>query len=86
MDTINRLLRRQPPKRRGRGAATEGAETTPAELETTELEKADPTMVRWISGGNGCKVAVPEEWLGTPAGRAFGSPIVNENGKLVEEL
>ncbi|OQD72392.1 hypothetical protein PENDEC_c021G04057 [Penicillium decumbens] len=70
MDTINRLLRKQPPKRRGRGAAVgaDAADTTPADQEGLEPEKADPLMVRWISSANGCKVGVPVEWLGTPAG------------------
>lgn len=87
MDTINRLLRKQPPKRRGRAAAAaaEGADSTPAEQEA-EPEKADPTMTRWVSSNNGCKVAVPEEWLGTPSGRVFGEPISNGSNKLVEEL
>ncbi|KAJ5759528.1 hypothetical protein N7520_006684 [Penicillium odoratum] len=83
MDTINRLLRKQPPKRRGRQAA-EGAESTPADQE--EAEKADPIMLRWVSNANGCKVGVPEEWLGTSAGRLFGAPVANGNGKLVQEL
>ena len=86
MDTINRLLRKQPPKRRGRAPAAEGAESTPAEQDAPEPEKADPTMVRWISNSNGCKVNVPEEWLGTPAGRLFGAPVTNGSGKLVEEI
>ncbi|KAJ5093706.1 hypothetical protein N7456_009567 [Penicillium angulare] len=83
MDTINRLLRKQPPKRRGRAAAGDGS--TPADQEAGEPEKADPTMVRWVSNANGCRVSVPEEWIGTPAGRLFGGPLP-ENGKLVEEL
>ncbi|KAJ5539536.1 hypothetical protein N7513_007868 [Penicillium frequentans] len=85
MDTINRLLRKQPPKRRGRAAA-EGAESTPADGEAPEAEKADPIMVRWISNADGCKIGVPEEWLGTSAGRLFGAPVANGNGKLVEEV
>jgi Ino eighty subunit 2 len=85
MDTINRLLNKQPPKRRGRQPAAEGAEATPADQEPAEPEKADPTMTRWISNQSGCKVNVPEEWLGTPAGRLFGAPIAG-NGKMVEEI
>ncbi|KAJ5189568.1 hypothetical protein N7491_005899 [Penicillium cf. griseofulvum] len=84
MDTINRLLKKQAPKRRGRQAA-EGADATPGGQEGVETEKADPTLVRWISGPNGCKVSVPEEWLGTPAGRVFGAPAVH-GGKMVEEV
>lgn len=86
MDTINRLLNKQPPKRRGRQAAADGAEATPADQEPAEPEKADPTMVRWISNKSGFKVNVPEEWLGTPAGRLFGAPIAAGTGKMVEEI
>jgi Ino eighty subunit 2 len=84
MDTINRLLKKQAPKRRGRAAANEAGDGTPGQ-EGNEPEKADPTLVRWVSGSNGCKVSVPEEWLGTPAGRMFGPP-VSATGKMVEEL
>lgn len=88
MDTINRLLKKQPPKRRGRAAAAEGTDITPAEPEAPELQRPDPLMVRWVSNANGCKVSVPEEWLGTPAGRLFGAPVATRtgNGKMVEEL
>lgn len=86
MDTINRLLRKQPPKRRGRGAVAD-TDTTPGEQEAQEPEKADPTLVRWISSAKGCTVNVPEEWLGTPAGRLFGAPpAVTGTSKLVQEL
>jgi Ino eighty subunit 2 len=83
MDTINRLLKKQAPKRRGRAAA-EGADGTPGQ-EAAETDKADPTMARWVSGSNGCIVSLPEEWLGTPAGRVFGAPTVPA-GKMVEEV
>ncbi|CAI7573766.1 unnamed protein product [Penicillium manginii] len=86
MDTINRLLRKQPPKRRGRGAVAD-TDGTPADQEGQEPEKADPTMVRWVSNANGCKLGVPEEWLGTPVGRVFGAPAaVTGTSKLVQEL
>lgn len=83
MDTINRLLKKQAPKRRGRAAA-EAGDGTPGQ-EGAEAEKADPTMARWTSSQNGCKVSVPEEWLGTPTGRVFGAPTVPA-GKMVEEV
>ncbi|KAJ5899331.1 hypothetical protein N7495_004075 [Penicillium taxi] len=85
MDTINRLLKRQPPKKRGRQAAAtaEGVETTPADQEPAEALKADPTMVRWVSNASGSTLNVPLEWLGTPAGRLFGA---NGSGKMVEEV
>lgn len=86
MDTINRLLRKQAPKRRGRAAAAEATDTTPAEQEAPEPEKADPVFVRSVSNANGCRVSVPGEWLGTPAGRLFEPPVAGGNGKMVEEL
>ncbi|KAL6235191.1 PAPA-1-like conserved region-domain-containing protein [Aspergillus navahoensis] len=83
MDTINRLLRKQAPKRRGRIPAAEAAENAAADQEAAaESESVDPTMVRWISGREGSRVAVPEEWIGTPQGRFFGGT----PKRLVEEL
>ncbi|KAL4920196.1 PAPA-1-like conserved region-domain-containing protein [Aspergillus aurantiobrunneus] len=83
MDTINRLLRKQAPKRRGRIPAAEAAENAAADQETAvEYEPVDPAMVRWISGREGSRVAVPEEWIGNPAGRIFGGT----PRKLVEEV
>lgn len=84
MDTINRLLRKQPPKRRGRVSAVEGA-GTPAEQEEPEGERPDPTVVRWVSGREGSKIGVPVEWFNTPAGRMFGD-LPEGRRKLVEEV
>lgn len=87
MDTINRLLRKQPPKKKGRAAA-EGADSTPAEQEAQEPEKPkqEPTMVRWVSNSKGSVLSVPNEWLGTPAGRLFGAAPPEGSRKLVEEV
>ncbi|KAL1965566.1 hypothetical protein VTN77DRAFT_5650 [Rasamsonia byssochlamydoides] len=87
MDTINRLLKKQAPKRRGRVPAAEQAEATPDVPQ--EPQKPNPTMIRWVSSRDSCKVAVPEELIGTPAARVFGeAPSNNNNGsrKLVEEV
>ncbi|PWY74403.1 PAPA-1-domain-containing protein [Aspergillus heteromorphus CBS 117.55] len=86
MDTINRLLRKQAPKRRGRIPAGEAGEGGSGEQEGQEVEKADPVMARWVSGREGSRVGVPEEWLGMPAGRAFGALGGNGSGKLVQEV
>ncbi|KAF7593724.1 hypothetical protein BBP40_011016 [Aspergillus hancockii] len=88
MDTINRLLRKQAPKRRGRIPAGEAAEAAAAGQEMPEYERSDPTMVRWVSGREGSRAEVPEEWIGTPAGRVFGESLLGSNGptKLVEEV
>ncbi|KAL1999962.1 hypothetical protein VTN02DRAFT_3735 [Thermoascus thermophilus] len=90
MDTINRLLKKQAPKRRGRVPAAETAEATPGAPEAKEPERLDPTMVRWVSSRDSCRIGVPPEWFGTPAGRVFGDapPSMETNGprKLVEEV
>jgi Ino eighty subunit 2 len=88
MDTINRLLRKQAPKRRGRIPAAEAAENASADQEMQEVERPDPIMVRWVTGREGSKVGVPEEWFGTPAGRVFGEAPLRNGGstKLVEEV
>lgn len=85
MDTINRLLRKQAPKRRGRVSAAEAAMATPAEQEELEGERADPTVIRWVSNSQGCRIGVPVEWFGTPAGRIFGKPPQHRR-RLVEEV
>ncbi|KAL2872786.1 PAPA-1-like domain-containing protein [Aspergillus lucknowensis] len=84
MDTINRLLRKQAPKRRGRIPAAEAAENAAADQESAapDVEAVDPTMVRWVSGSGGSRLGVPEEWIGTPAGHVFGGA----PRKLVEEV
>jgi Ino eighty subunit 2 len=86
MDTINRLLKKQAPKRRGRfPVADAAADGTPDVL--GETEKADPTMIRWINTRDSCKVALPEDILGTPVAQAFGDLSKAPSGrKLVEEV
>jgi len=82
MDTINRLLKKQAPKRRGRIPAAETAGEATPEV-PAEPEKADPTMIRWVSGREGCKALVSDELLRTPAARPFGGL---PGGKLIEEV
>ncbi|EED22424.1 PAPA-1-like conserved region protein [Talaromyces stipitatus ATCC 10500] len=87
MDTINRLLKKQAPKRRGRVPVGElGGEATPDVA--VEPEKPDVTVVRWISTSEGCRVAVPTEMLGTPASHPFGGLAVGaaSGNKLIEEV
>ena len=95
MDTINKLLKKQAPKRRGKISAAEtGGDATPRNgQEAPEPEKADPTLTRWVSTRDSCRVGVPSEWLGVPVGRIFSpesrsGPIPHEGGgrKLVEEV
>ncbi|KKZ66780.1 hypothetical protein EMCG_07537 [[Emmonsia] crescens] len=95
MDTINKLLKKQAPKRRGKISAAEtaaGGDTTPRTQEPQEPEKPDPIMIRYVSNREGCRVGVPEEWFGTPAGRIFGNIPTNQSAgpnqghRLVEEV
>ncbi|KAL6717367.1 hypothetical protein ACLMJK_005282 [Lecanora helva] len=86
-DTINRLLKKQAPKRRGKISAAEitaqehsAADETSAEPQEEEILPANPVFVRWISDKNGCRLGVPGEWLGQPGGRVFGAR------KMVEEV
>ena len=74
METINRLLKKQTPKMRGRGRAT--GDATPADQSgDTAMAGAEPppapTMVRWISDKSGIRLAVPGSWLEGPAGGQF---------------
>lgn len=86
MDTINRLLKKQAPKRRGKISAAEitaqehGDDSPPEQLQEDEILPANPIYVRWISDRDGCRVGVPGEWLGAPVGRLFGE------GKILEEV
>ena len=87
MDTINRLLKKQAPKRRGKIPAAEananGDMIGTPQLEA-EYEKPNPVFVRWVSDSKGCRVGVPEEWLGTPVGRVFEAG--RGSGRMVEEV
>jgi Ino eighty subunit 2 len=87
MDTINRLLKKQAPKRRGRFPVAETAADATPDV-PPETEKPDPTMIRWISNRDTCKLAVPEEILGTPVAYAFGelSGVPSSGRKLVKEV
>jgi Ino eighty subunit 2 len=75
MDTINRLLKKQAPKRRGKISAAEISANAAAHEDLgseVEIEKPNPVYVRWVSNRHGCRVGVPGEWLTGPAGRVFG--------------
>lgn len=86
-DTINRLLKKQAPKRRGKISAAEiaaGAETPDAVFTGIGEDgiKPDPVFSRWISGPNGIRLGLPSEWKDTEVGRPFG----NKGWKLIEEV
>lgn len=65
METINKLLKKQAPKTKGKGQG--GMESTP----DAEGQKPSPIFVRWVSNKDGFRVAVPDEMLDGPSGRVF---------------
>ena len=87
MDTINKLLKKQAPKRRGRAAAATTARGSPGimtpNLQDNDIEKQKPNMLRWISNRDGSRMGVPEEWLGSPAGMVFKASSL-QNLKVVK--
>ncbi|EUC46587.1 hypothetical protein COCMIDRAFT_92425 [Bipolaris oryzae ATCC 44560] len=88
LDTINRLLKKQPPKR-GRKAAQDAPEDG---LEEPEPERANPLFVRYIQNAKGTQLGVPEEWLQAPVGTMFAGDVAKAtqqkpfSGKMVEEV
>lgn len=85
MDTINRLLKKQAPKRRGKISAAEisaqdRGDDDDASPPEEEFAPANPVFVRWVSDREGCRVGVPGEWLGggVGVGRVFGGRAVEE--------
>lgn len=88
MDTINKLLKKQAPKTRRTRAevaagsaagAGAGGDATPGDQEAP-VEKAKDIFVRWVSSSSGIRVGVPDEWLGTPAGKVFEVEQPGEEG------
>ena len=86
LDTINRLLKKQAPKRRGKISAAEiaaGAETPEVQGGTQDVtERADPGFIRWVSNADGCRVGVPIEWKDKTAAKVFGTG----TWKMIEEV
>lgn len=98
MDTINRLLKRQAPKLRGKpvggskngvaGDATPSVDAGAGEVAGVVQEAPIPTMVRWVNNKEGVRLYVPTSWLGTPAGRVFDPGMGGRLGhrKMVEVI
>lgn len=87
MDTINRLLKKQPPKR-GRKAVQENVSENEEE---PEPQKANPLYVRYIQNASGTRLGVPDEWLQAPVGSIFAENVAKSSsrpfgGKMVEEV
>jgi Ino eighty subunit 2 len=86
LDTINRLLKKQPPKR-GRRAAQEES----GQEEEGEVERANPLFVRYVQSAKGTQLGVPDEWLQAPVGDFFAGDLAPKiqrpfSGRMVEEV
>ncbi|KAL8736418.1 MAG: hypothetical protein Q9166_000210 [cf. Caloplaca sp. 2 TL-2023] len=89
LDTINRLLKKQAPKRRGKISAEEIATNAmaPPEPSDIEFEKANPVYIRWVSDKNGSRLGVPSEWLEDGLENTIGKVFMGGKGrKMVEEV
>ena len=93
MTTINKLLKRQATKKRGKApdpatvaAASAAERATPGSSDEEVVEKANPYFVRWINDRVGSRIAVPEEWLSKKVGRVFMGVPSDRAGKLVQEI
>ncbi|KAL8657915.1 MAG: hypothetical protein Q9226_001440 [Calogaya cf. arnoldii] len=88
LDTINRLLKKQAPKRRGKISAEEIATNAmaPSEPSDIEFEKPNPVYVRWVSDKDGSRVGVPSEWLEDGLENTIGKVFMGSGRRrMVEE-
>ncbi|KAJ4368887.1 hypothetical protein N0V83_005969 [Neocucurbitaria cava] len=88
LDTINRLLKKQPPKR-GRRVIQDITES--GQEEELEAEKANPLWVRYVQNAKGSQMGIPDEWLQAPAGSLFAGSVQPPskspfNGRMVQEV
>jgi Ino eighty subunit 2 len=88
LDTINRLLKKQPPKR-GRKSMM-NVDEDGEEIEH-EPERANPLFTRYIQNAKGTQLAVPDEWLQAPVGSIFAGDMQKGtqkpfSGRMVEEV
>ena len=74
-EVVNRLLKRQAPKGRGRTGKNNGLDTPAIGVAEGILKSDDsqeaPNMARWISDKNGVRLYIPASWEGTAAGTLF---------------
>jgi len=89
-DTINRLLKKQAPKRRGKISRAEEFEAEADQDDEVRREPDEkppnPLFVRWVSNKDGIKLGVPLEWEGKEAGRMFTGPNVTWRRPMVEVM
>ncbi|KAL1900863.1 hypothetical protein Cpir12675_000739 [Ceratocystis pirilliformis] len=83
METINKLLKKQPPKTNKR------VKTAEEELWEAEARRPDPRMIRWVSSKVGITVSVPNQMLESPLNEAFKDtmkPSSSAPSKMIEEI
>jgi Ino eighty subunit 2 len=74
MDTINRLLKKQAPKRRRRAELSEALREEGEEDEDGNVVKANPVFSRYMQRADGrTTLSLPEEWLAN--GRGLGTSL-----------
>ncbi|KAL1381889.1 PAPA-1-like conserved region-domain-containing protein [Phyllosticta capitalensis] len=71
MDTINRLLKKQAPKRRTK-AQVEADAAMDEKME--DVDRANPVYVRYVQTTQGSEIAVPSEWIESPVGELLRGP------------
>ena len=86
MDTINRLLNKQEPKRRRKalGDGTDGMDE--------DIERAPAAFVRYVQTVKGSTLMVPDEWVDSPIGEIFSHSMkppkrrMPFTGRMVQEI
>lgn len=88
MDTINKLLHKQAPKRRTRAEieAARAAEAGETPLAEQDPNKLDPMFLRWVSSSKGSFICVSEEWQNSTAGDLFRKPENFGASSMIEEV
>ncbi|KAK9470182.1 PAPA-1-like conserved region-domain-containing protein [Dipodascopsis tothii] len=75
-DTINKLLRKQAPKRKGKiGGVASATPVVEEEAEVKNPRAARPVynMTRWVSDKDGISLSFPDAWLNRAAGGVFAA-------------
>ena len=91
MDTINRLLKKQAPKRRRKADIEADRIAEEGEDPDSEAVKASSVYMRYVQTVEGSKLALPEEWLDAPYGSLLSKAVPASqpkpwSGRMVEEV
>lgn len=86
MDTINRLLHKQEPKRKKKVVGDDDLD------EDGNARRAPAAFVRYIQTTSGSTLLVPDQWIEAPVGEIFKDAVKplkaapSFTGRLVQEL